>query len=111
MTDSTSRSLLGAGFAALSAPMAAGLVALVWQFPVMVAGTSGGSLGAAFAATLSMVMFMSLFSVFAGGVAVGLVGAGAGFLVKGYSAVEPAIAGIFVGVLAALIVAIADLFL
>lgn len=72
MTSSTSRSLVAAGIAVLAAPIAAGLIPLVWQFPVMIAGTSGGSVGSAFAAALTMVMVMSLFSVFAG-VAVTLV--------------------------------------
>ena len=72
MTSSTSRSLVAAGIAVLAAPIAAGLIPLVGQFPVMIAGTSGGSVGSAFAAALTMVMVMSLFSVFAG-VAVTLV--------------------------------------
>ncbi len=95
----------------LSAPVAAGLTALVWQFPIAVAGSGGRSVGAAYAATLTMIAFMTLFSVFGGVLAVGLVGAGAGFVVRGRSAKVEALAGITVGILAALVVAIAGVYL
>lgn len=103
--------VVGAGCAVLSAPAAAGLIALVWQFPIAIAGTGGRSVRAAYAATLTMIMFMTLFSVFGGALAIGAVGAGAGYLVRERSAVGAAIAGIAVGVLAALIVAVADVYL
>lgn len=112
MKDPTARSvLIGAGCAVLAAPVAAGLTALVWQFPIAVAGTDGRSVGAAFAAVITMVAFMTLFSVFGGIVAIGLVGAGAGFLARARPPHVAALAGIAVGLLAALIVAIADIFL
>ena len=58
-----------------------------------------------------MVLFMTLFSFFAGMAAIGAVGAGAGYFVRERSAVAAAIAGIAVGVVAALIVAVADVYL
>lgn len=103
--------MVGAGCAVLSAPAAAGLTALVWQFPIAIAGTGGRSVGAAYAATLTMIMFMTLFSVFGGALAIGVVGAGVGFLARARPTLVAAMAGIAVGVLAALIVAVADVYL
>lgn len=60
-------------------------------------------------AIISMVLFLTLFSFFAGVAAIGAVGAGAGYLVRERSAVGVAIAGIAVGVLAALIVAVSGI--
>lgn len=102
--------LVGAGWAVLSAPAAAGLTALVWQFPLVLAGTEGG-FGAVPGAIISMVLFMTLFSFFAGMAAIGAVGAGAGYFVRERSAVAAAISGVAVGVVAALIVAVADVYL
>ncbi|GAA1731156.1 hypothetical protein GCM10009832_11330 [Dietzia kunjamensis subsp. schimae] len=101
---------MGAGWAVLSAPAAAGLTALVWQFPLVLAGTGGG-FEAVPGAIISMALFMTLFSFLAGAAAIGAVGAGAGYLVRERSAVGAAIAGIAVGVLSALIVAVADVYL
>ncbi|MBM4605668.1 hypothetical protein GS575_23675 [Rhodococcus hoagii] len=58
------------------------MTALVWQFPVAIAGTAGHSVGAAIGAAVTMVAFMTLFSIFGGVLAIGLVGAGAGYLVR-----------------------------
>lgn len=101
----------GAVFAVLSAPFAAGLTALVWQFPIAIAGTSGQSVGAALSATLTMAMFMTLFSVFAGVLAIGAVGAGAGYLTGRRSPGAARIAGVAVGCVSALVVAVADVIL
>lgn len=109
--ESSRNMLIGAGTAVLSAPVAAGLTALVWQFPIAVAGTAGGDPGAALAAILTMTMFMTLFSVGGGAVAVGLVGAVAGFLVRRGAASAAVVAGVAVGILAALVVAVADAYL
>lgn len=109
--ESSRNALISAGFAVATAPMAAGLTALVWQFPIAVAGTGGRSVGAAYAAAITMVAFMTLFSVFAGIVAIGLVGAGVGFLARARPPLVAAFAGIAVGVLAALIVAVTDVYL
>lgn len=111
MRDQTVRSVLvAAGSAVLSAPAAAGLTALVWQFPLVLAGTGGG-FEAVPGAIISMVLFMTLFSFLAGVAAIGAVGAGAGFLVRTHSAVVSALAGVPVGILAALIVAVAGAYL
>jgi len=112
MQPATKRSLWeGAASAVLSAPVAAGLTALVWQFPIAIAGTAGHSVGAAIAASVTMVAFMTLFSIFGGVLALGLVGAGAGYLVRHLRPRAPQIAGIAVGCASALVVAVADVFL
>lgn len=95
----------------LSAPVAAGSTALVWQFPVAIAGTAGHSVGAAIGAAVTMVAFMTLFSIFGGVLAIGLVGAGAGYLVRHFRPGSPQIAGIAVGCASALVVAVADVLL
>lgn len=111
MSEPTQRRVLtAAGAAVLSAPVAAGVTALIWQFPLVLAGTGGGP-GAVLAAMISMVLFMTMFSVFAGVAAVGAVGAGAGYLARQRSAVGAVLVGVAVGVLAALVVAIADVYL
>ena len=107
MKQPTQRNVFtAAGTAVLSAPVAAGMTALIWQFPLVLAGTGGGP-----GAVLSMALFMTMFSVFAGVAAIGAVGAGAGYLVRERSAVVAVLVGIAVGVLAALIVATADVYL
>lgn len=112
MQPNSKRSLWeGACFAVLSAPVAAGLTALVWQFPIAIAGTAGHSVGAAIAASVTMVAFMTLFSIFGGVLAIGLVGAGAGYLVRHLRPRAPQTAGIAVGCASALVVAVADVFL
>lgn len=109
MQPNSKRSLWeGACFAVLSAPVAAGLTALVWQFPIVMVGTDGHSVGAAVAASATMVVFMTLFSIFGGVLAVGLVGAGAGYLVRHLRPGAPKIAGIAVGSASALVVAVAN---
>lgn len=111
MKQPTQRNVFtAAGTAVLSAPVAAGMTALIWQFPLVLAGTGGGP-GAVPGAVLSMALFMTMFSVFAGVAAIGAVGAGAGYLVRKRSAVVAVLVGIAVGVLAALIVATADVYL
>lgn len=111
MQDQTARNMLvAAGCAVLSAPIAAGLTALGWQFPLVLAGTGGGP-EAVPGAIISMVLFMTLFSFLAGAAAIGAVGVGAGYLVRKRTSVDAAIVGIAVGVLAALTVAVADVFL
>lgn len=112
MRPDTKRSLwTGAGVAVFSAPIAAGLTALVWQFPIAVAGTDGRSLGAAFGASFSMVLFMTLFSIFGGVLAIGAVGAGAGYLVRHRPPRAAQIVGVAVGIASAVVVAVADLIL
>lgn len=101
----------GARFAVCSAPVAAGLTALVWQFPIAVAGTAGHSLGAAVGASITMAAFMTLFSIFGGVLAIGSVGAGAGYLVRHLRPRAPQIDGIAVGCASAVVVAVGDLFL
>ena len=111
MKQPTQRNVFtAAGTAVLSAPVAAGTTALIWQFPLVLAGTGGGP-GAVPGAILSMALFMTLFSFLAGAAAIGAVGAGAGFLVRTHSAVVSALAGVPVGILAALIVAVAGAYL
>jgi len=112
MQPDSKRSLWeGARFAVFSAPVAAGLTALVWQFPIAVAGTDGHSVGAAIGASITMVAFMTLFSIFGGVLAIGSVGAGAGYLVRHLRPRAPQLAGIAVGCASAVVVAVADVFL
>lgn len=112
MQPESKRSLReGACSAVLSAPVAAGLTALVWQFPIAVAGTAGHSIGAALSASITMVAFMTLFSIFGGVLAIGIVGAGAGYLARRVGSKAPQIAGIAVGCASAVVVAVADVLL
>ena len=98
----------GAVAAVLTAPMASGLIALAWQFPIVMAGTEGHSLGALLGATISMALFMTLFSFFGGVVAIAALGGAAGYVVRDRPGRVHAIAGVFVGILAALGVAAFD---
>lgn len=94
--------------AVLSAPLAAGVVAALWQFPLVIAGTMGHSLGAALSAVLSMALFMTLFSFFGGTLAIVAVGAGAGFLARNYPTSTHRLIGVTVGTVAATVVAVFD---
>lgn len=96
--------LISAGFAVVTAPFAAGVMALVWKFPLIMVGNSGGTVGDAIAAAFSMFVFMTLFSFFIGIVVIGLAGAGAGILVRHGPALDAVSTGFAVGVLAALVV-------
>ena len=100
--------MLAAGTALVSAPVGAGLVALVWQFPVMIAGRSGGDVGAAIAAAITMVMFMTVFSIFAGALGVAAAGAGVGYLVRRRPMWAALIGGVVVGIVAAVTVSGVD---
>ncbi|MEU5843859.1 hypothetical protein [Rhodococcus sp. NPDC047139] len=112
MQDETAQSMrTSAIVAVLSGPVAAGVTASVWQFPVVMVGNTGGTLGAVFGAIFSMFVFMTIFSFLGGAVAVALVGAGAGYLVRGRSVKAHALAGLAGGALAALVVAVAGAFL
>ena len=57
-------------------------MALVWKFPIIMVGISGGTVGDAIAAAFSMFVFMTLFSFFIGIAVIGLAGVGAGILVR-----------------------------
>lgn len=96
--------LISAGFAIVTAPVAAGVMALVWKFPIALAGIGGGSVDSAYAASLSMVAFMTLFSFFLGLLVIGVAGAGAGVFVRHGPALDAVSTGVAVGVLAALAV-------
>ncbi|MGB3771955.1 MAG: hypothetical protein WBA00_12510 [Rhodococcus sp. (in: high G+C Gram-positive bacteria)] len=109
MKEMTTRGMKNGAFWALgSAPMAAGLTALVWQFPIAIAGTDGRSIGAALAAILTMLMFMTLFSLLAGAVAIALIGAVAGYAARRRSRRVQIAVGCAVGIGSALVVAVAD---
>lgn len=97
--------------AVLAAPVAAGLTALVWQFPIIMAGNSGGDLGSVIGAVFSMIVMMTIFSFFGGTLAIALAGAGAGYLVRRESLRSHVVAGVAVGVVAALVVAVSGAFL
>ena len=98
----------GAVAAVLSAPVASGLIALAWQFPIVMVGTEGRSLGALLGATLSMAIFMTLFSFFGGVIAIAALGGAAGYVVRDRPGRVHAVDGVLVGVLAAIVVAAFD---
>lgn len=92
--------LISAGLSVVTAPVAAGVMAWVWKFPIVMVGVSGGTIDDAISAAFSMVVFMTVFSLFIGIVAIGLAGAGVGVLVR----CGPVLDAVAVGVLAALVV-------
>ena len=94
--------------AVIAAPLAAGIVAALWQFPIVLGGTMGQSLGAAIGAVMSMALFMTQFSFFGGTVAIAAVGAAVGFLARDYPRNTHRYLGAAVGTAAALIVASFD---
>ena len=96
--------LISAGLSVVTAPVAAGAMAWVWKFPIVMVGVSGGTVDDAISAAFSMVVFMTVFSLFIGIVAIGLAGAGVGVLVRRGPVLDAVAAGVAVGVLAALVV-------
>ena len=92
----------------MTAPVAAGVMAWVWKFPIIMVGNSGGTAGDAISAAFSMLVFMTLFSFFIGIAVIGLAGAGAGVLVRQGPVLDAVSAGVAVGVLAALVVLTGD---
>ena len=98
----------GAVSAVLSAPVLAGVVAIVWQFPIVMVGTEGRSLGAMFGAIISMGIFMTLFSFFGGALLVAFLGAVAGYCVNRGPRKAQLLAGAVVGAIAAVAVAAFD---
>ena len=96
--------VVSAGLSIVTAPAAAGVMALVWKFPIVMVGDSGGTIDDAISAAFSMVVFMTLFSFFMGIVVIGLVGAGLGVLVRRGPVLDAVTAGVSAGVLAALVV-------
>ena len=70
--------LISAGLSVVTAPVAAGVMAWVWKFPIVMVGNSGGTVDDAISATFSMLLFMTVFSFFIGIVVIGLAGAGVG---------------------------------
>lgn len=102
--------LISAGFAVVTAPIAAGVMALVWKFPIIMVGISGGTVDDAISAAFSMFVFMTLFSFFIGLFVIGLVGAGAGVLVRQGPVLDAVATGVAVGVLAALVVGFVGVF-
>ncbi|MBB1029753.1 hypothetical protein G6027_02345 [Dietzia sp. SLG310A2-38A2] len=99
--------LISAGFAVVAAPVAAGVMALAWKFPIIMVGVSGGTVGDAIAAAFSMFVFMTLFSFFIGIAVIGIAGAGAGILVRRGPALDAVFTGVAVGILAAMVVGFA----
>lgn len=102
--------LISAGFALVTAPIAAGVMALVWKFPIIMVGISGGTVDDAISAAFSMFVFMTLFSFFIGLFVIGLVGAGAGVLVRRGPVLDAVATGVAVGALAALAVGFVGVF-
>lgn len=88
----------------VTAPVTAGVMALMWKFPIIMVGISGGTVRDAILAALSMLVFMTLFSFFIGIAVIGLAGAGAGVLVRHGPALDAVSTGVAVGILAALVV-------
>ena len=103
--------LISSGLSVLMAPVAAGVVAWVWKFPIVMVGNSGGTVDDAISAACSMLLFMTVFSFFIGIVVIGLAGAGAGVLVRRGAVLDAVAAGLAVGVLAALVVGFAGVLL
>ncbi|MBB1055682.1 hypothetical protein ABIE38_003520 [Dietzia sp. 2505] len=101
---------ISAGFAVVTAPVAAGVMALVWKFPIALVGIGGGDVNSVYAAALTMVAFMTLFSFFIGFFVIGLAGAGAGVLVRHGPTLDAVTTGVAVGVVAALVVGFAGAF-
>ena len=80
-------------------------MAWVWKFPIVMVGNSGGTVDDAISAAFSMLLFMTVFSFFfIGIVVIGLAGAGVGVLVRRGPVLDAVVAGVAVGVLAALVV-------
>ena len=96
--------LISAGLSVVAAPVAAGVMAWVWKFPIVMVGNSGGTVDDAISAAFSMLLFMTVFSFFIGIVVIGLAGAGVGVLVRRGPVLDAVVAGVAVGVLAALVV-------
>ena len=96
--------LISAGLSVVTAPVAAGVMAWVWKFPIVMVGNSGGTVDDAVSAAFSMLLFMTVFSFFIGIVVIGLAGAGVGVLVRRGPVLDAVAAGVAVGVLAALVV-------
>ncbi|MCT1434110.1 hypothetical protein [Dietzia maris] len=98
--------LISAGLSVVTAPVAAGVMAWVWKFPIVMVGNSGGTVDDAISAAFSMLLFMTVFSFFffIGIVVIGLAGAGVGVLVRRGPVLDAVVAGVAVGVLAALVV-------
>lgn len=96
--------LISAGFAVVTAPIAAGVMALVWKFPIIMVGISGGTANDAISAAFSMFVFMTLFSFFIGIAVIGLAGAGPGVLVRHGPVLDAVSTGVAVGIVAALVV-------
>jgi len=93
-----SKVIAGATAAVLAAPLAAALTALVWEWPVFMVGTEGGTPRSAFGAAFTAILYLV-----AGGVVVlGGLGAGAGYLLR-HQAIGAAIAA---GTLVALCAAV-----
>ena len=103
--------LISAGLSVVTAPVAAGAMAWVWKFPIVMVGISGGTVDDAVSAAFSMLLFMTVFSFFIGIVVIGLAGAGAGVLVRRGAVLDAVAAGLAVGVLAALVVGFAGVLL
>lgn len=102
--------LISAGSAVVTAPIAAGVMALIWKFPLIMVSISGGTVDDAIAAAFSMLVFMTLFSFFVGIAVIGLAGAGAGVLVRDGPALDAVSNGVGVGILAALVVGFGGVF-
>lgn len=96
--------LISAGLSVVTAPVAAGVMAWVWKFPIVMVGNSGGTVDGAISAAFSMLLFMTVFSFFIGIVVIGLAGAGVSVLVRRGPVLDAVAAGVAVGVLAALVV-------
>ena len=96
--------LISAGLSVVAAPVAAGVMAWVWKFPIVMVGNSGGTVDDAISAAFSMLLFMTVFSFFIGIVVIGLAGAGVGVLVRRGPVLDAVAAGVAVGGLAALVV-------
>ncbi|MFE5117589.1 hypothetical protein ACFQ9D_16595 [Arthrobacter koreensis] len=96
--------LISAGLSVVTAPVAAGVMAWVWKFPIVMVGISGGTVDDAISAAFSMVAFMTAFSFFIGMVVIGLTGAGVGVLMRRGPVLDAVTAGVAVGGLTALVV-------
>ena len=76
------RILFGMVAMIVSAHLAAGLVALVWRFPLMMVGVEGGDLGAAYVAMMTVFFMLTFASFGLGLLVVGALGAAIGWVLR-----------------------------